>query len=267
MPRSGRLGLASLVFGFASALAAGPALGQQSARGEIRGLVMTPSEVPLSGSEIVVVGDSLSVISDSGGRFVLRGIPPGQHVIRVRRIGYLAQYLAATLVPGEVKDVVITLTPGAYRLPEVEVTARLAKPIEYAWTTKYDDFFRRQRVGLGRYITRKDIDRKPATQTAELLVGVPGIWIRFGAPGLTPNGVKATRCRKMSVWVDGWELRPDPITRPMMGDPRNPAEQVGVLLERIIPLQIEMIEVYTSPSRMQAEFLGNSDCAIVIWTR
>jgi hypothetical protein len=69
------------------------------------------------------------------------------------------------------------------------------------------------------------------------------------------------------VWVDGWELSPDPIINPMMGDPTNEAEQVGVLLERIIPLQIEMIEVYTSPSRMQAEFLGNSECAIVIWTR
>ena len=31
--------------------------------------------------------------------------------------------------------------------------------------------------------------------------------------------------------------------------------------------QIEMIEVYTSPARGQAEFVGNSCGAIMIWTR
>lgn len=263
MPRM----VVSCLVGFLVFLAPGiaaPAAGQSPVPAEIRGRVMTPMEVPLSGAEIAVVGDSLSAISDSGGRFVLRGIPPGQHVIRIRRIGYLAQYLAATLAPGEKKDVVIALIPGAYRLPEVEVTARLAKPIEYAWTTKYDDFFRRKRVGLGYYIGRKDIDRKGGAGTPDLLIGVPGLWIR--PSGFFPAAVKATRCKKMSVWMDGWELHVD-IGRPMMGDPRTPAEQVGALLERVIPLQIEMIEVYTSPSRMQAEFLGNSECAIAIWLR
>lgn len=267
MPYSARPRLLCLVFAFTLALLVPAARGQKPASGEIRGRVITRSEVPIPGAEVMVLGDSLSALTDSGGRFVLRGVSPGEHVIRVRRVGFRAEYLAATLAVGERKEVLIALRFSVYQLPEIEVTARLAKPIEYAWTTKYDDFFRRKRVGLGYYISRKDIDKKPATQTAELLVGVPGIWIRFGAPGLTPNGVKATRCKKMSVWVDGWELRPDPIWNPMMGDPKNEAEQVGVLLERIIPLQIEMIEVYTSPSRMQAEFLGNSECAVVIWTR
>ena len=229
---------------------------------------MTRTEVPLSGAEIAVIGDSLSALSDSDGSFVLRGIPPGQHVIRVRRIGYLAQYLVATLAPGEQKDeVVIALFPGAYRLPEVEVTARLAKPIEYAWTMKYDEFFRRQRVGLGYYITRKDIDRKVATETAELLIGVPGLLIRPGAPGLFPTAVKSGRCVGLSVWVDGWELHLERGMHAMMGDPRTPAEATGALLERIHPLQIEMIEVYTSPARGQAEFVGTSCGAIMIWTR
>ena len=216
------------------------------------------------------MGDSVTAISDSAGKFVLRGIPPGQHVIRVRRIGFLPQYLAATLAPGEQKDdVVIALIPGAYPLPEIEVTARPAKPIEYAWTTKYDEFFRRQRVGLGYYITRKDIDRKPATQTAELLFGVPGLRVTLGAPGLTPNAVGTTRCKNMSVWIDGWELKPQlEVSRnPMYGDPRTSTQVTGVLLERIVPMQIEMIEVYTSPARGQAEFVGTSCGAIMIWTR
>jgi hypothetical protein len=228
---------------------------------------VTRTDIPLSGAEISVAGDSLAAISDSDGSFVLRGIPPGQHVIRVRRIGYLAQYLVAILAPGEQKDeVVITLFPGAYRLAEVEVTARLAKPIEYAWTMKYDEFFRRQRVGLGYYISRKDIDRKTALETPELLIGVPGLQIRPGAPGLVPTAVKSVRCGKFSVWVDGWEQHIE-RGQGMMGDPKTPAQVTGALLERIHPLQIEMIEVYTSPARGQPEFVGNSCGAIMIWTR
>ena len=227
---------------------------------EIRGRVVTMTQVPLPGAEITVLDDSLSVLSDSSGRFVLRAVPPGEHVIRGRRIGFRPQYLAATLTAGERKDVLIALTPGAYQLPEVEVTARLAKPIEYAWTTKYDDFFRRKRVGLGYYLSRKQIEQKGASQTVELLLGVPGLQVRVGALGYVPNTVRSTRCGNMSVWIDGWELHPDPGLR-------TQPERVGMMLELIHPLQIEMIEVYPSPARGQAEFVGSSCGAIMIWTR
>lgn len=227
---------------------------------EIRGRVVTRTEAPLPGAEITVLDDSLSVVSDSGGRFVLRAVPPGEHVIRVRRIGFGPQYFAVTLRAGERKDVLIALTPGVHQLSEVEVTARLAKPIEYAWTTRYDDFFRRKRVGLGYYLSRKQIDQKGASQTVDLFLGVPGLQVTFGALQHVPNTVRSTRCGHMSVWVDGWELRPDPGLR-------TQPERVGNMLERIHPLQIEMIEVYTSPARGQAEFVGSSCGAIMIWTR
>ena len=214
--------------------------------------------VRLSGAEVSILGDSLSVFTDSSGAFVLRGVPLGVHVIRVRRIGYRAQYLAASLRAGEQKDVDIALTPGVFELPELSVTARLAKPIDYAWTTKYDDFFRRKLVGLGRYLSREDIDKKGASHISEILLGVPGVRVFFGAPGISTDQIKFTGCSQISVWVDGVELLP-------LGG-RGPW-QVGEMLERIHPLQIEMIEVYTGPSRMQAEFLGDSCGAIAIWTK
>jgi hypothetical protein len=248
---------------------------------EIRGWVGTPLEVPIAGAEVSVLGDSLVVLTDSAGNFVLRGVPLGEHVIRVRRIGFRAQYLAASLRAGERKEVTIALTPGVYELPELAVTARLAKPIEYGWTTKYDEFFRRKYVGLGRYISRQDIDKKAASHTSEILLGVPGVRVYFGAPGISSDEVKFRGCSQISVWVDGAEVRPlrqvDPpksgrggtigqsAWRPQ-GESVGPAE-VGEMLERIHPLQIEMIEVYTSPAGMQAEFLGNSCGAIAIWTR
>jgi hypothetical protein len=248
----------------------------------VRGSVATPTGHPVQGAEIMVLGDSAAAFTDSSGRFVLRGIPLGEHVIRVRRIGFRAQALAINLRAGEEKEVTIALTLGVYELPELAVTARLAKPIEYAWTTKYDEFFRRKLVGLGRYVSRQDIDKKAASHTSEILAGVPGVRVLFGAPGISPDMVKFIGCNQISVWVDGAELHPlagvAPAPRSMGGastvdalggrpqGQRDPAA-VGEMLDRIHPLQIEMIEVYTGPGRMQAEFLGNSCGAIAIWTR
>ena len=53
----------------------------------------------------------------------------------------------------------------------------------------------------------------------------------------------------------------------MMGDPATPGEFTGEMLDRLIPLQIEFIEVYSGPSQMPAEAVGNSCAAIMIWTR
>jgi hypothetical protein len=230
--------------------------------------------MPVSGAEISILRDTVATLTDSAGRFVLRGIPLGEQVVRVRRIGFRAQYLGINLHAGEQQEVTIALTPGVYELPELAVTARLAKPIEYAGTTKYDEFFRRKLVGLGRYLSRQDIDKKAASHTSEILTGVPGVRVLFGAPGISPDIVKFIGCNRISVWVDGAELHPlgggSPSPRTQMGgrlQGQGDPAAVGEMLERIHPLQIEMIEIYTGPARMQAEFLGNSCGAIAIWTR
>lgn len=187
--------------------------------------------------------------------------------------------LSATLRPGEQREVAIVLLPGAYQLPEVEVTAAATKPIEYAYTSKYDEFFRRQRIGLGHYLTRKDIDRRMASETAQLLMGVPGVFVIPGTPGIRPSSVRLRTCEKASVWVDGVELKEygaaryaPGINAARIGSPSGSGmpslgESLGLLLERILPIQIEMIEVYTGPAQMPAETVGNSCAAIVIWTR
>ncbi len=151
----------------------------------------------------------------------------------------------------------IFLIAGAFDLPDVTVTVKSAKPIEYANTAKYDEFFRRKQVGLGRYLSRRDIDRKAASQTVSLILGLPGVRVMLGVPGVSPTHVWFRGCTQVSVWVDGWMLSPQA---------RTPAE-LGELLDRIHPLVIEMIEVYDSPAVMQAEFLGDSCAAIAIWTR
>lgn len=251
---------------------------QSQPRAELRGHVISRSDAPIAGAEVLILRDSLSASTDSAGRFSVRLVSPGEHLIRVRRIGFQPQYLSATFRPGERREVTIVLTPGAYQLPEVEVIEVPSKPLEYGYTTKYDEFFRRQRIGLGHYLTRKDIDRRAVGQTSELLMGLPGVQIIPGAPGIRPNSVRLRSCEKASVWVDGVELKSSYGDRHQVkpwvsmsggppGEPRTPGEFTGDLIDRILPLQVEMIEVYVGPAQMPAETVGNSCAAIMIWTR
>jgi hypothetical protein len=157
---------------------------------------------------------------------------------------------------------------GAYELPEIAVTARSAKPIEYAWTTRFDDFFRRQQVGLGHYISRADIDRKKPLRTPSLLHGIPGVRIRMRHMGMGGTDVWFRGCTRISVWVDGFKQHYGVYDVEPPFDPGQlQAAITGALVERLFPSQIEMIEVYTNPAEMPAEFLDDSCGAIAIWTR
>ncbi len=186
----------------------------------------------------------------------------------VRRIGFRGQYLSASLQAGETKDVTIVLERGAYELPEIEVTARSAKPIEYAWTHKYDDFFRRRWVGLGRYITRAEIEFRKPYRTANLLAGISCIKVAFRHLGASGTDVKFTclpsRGCAVSVWIDGWKQRFAQFEAPSGA---SAEATLGTYLDRVLPSQIEAMEIYRGPAEMPAEFLDDSCAAIAIWTR
>ena len=130
-------------------LVAGGVAAAQAPPGQVRGTVMTAEGIAIEGAELRVVGGAAKATSYERGWFTFRGLAPGEYVVQVRRIGYKAQQFGAKLWrEGEVKEVKIVLERGVYELPEVVVTARQLKPIEYGWTSRFDDFFRRKQVGL-----------------------------------------------------------------------------------------------------------------------
>lgn len=249
------------------ALVAGRAYAQADRSAQLRGRVTTRMEIPLPLAEIAVLGtEPRTVMTDSAGRFLVRELAVGQHVVRVRRIGFKPQYLSATLVAGEAREFNIILEAGPHELPEVKVTARLAKPIEYAWTTKYDEFFHRRRVGLGKFITREEFEKKNPYRTSSILFEIPGVNVRFS--GHERTEIWFTGCNRISVWIDGFQVRVTPQSGPgsRRGAGPTPAD-IGELISRILPSQIELVEVYSGPARMPAEYLGDSCAAIAFWTR
>lgn len=229
----------------------------------IEGKVESTDGSPLQDVEISWTGGRQTVFTRADGSFSL--FLPGNEVVVVivRKIGYNAQALRIDFGTNTLWRGSIVLAPGTFRLPDVEVTERSAKPARYSATHKYDDFFRRQRVGLGAFINREQIDKMNSLRTIELLRGIPGIHVNVGPDGARGQTyVKVVRCSgpgsKVNVWVDGHKLVP-----PMMGD--EPA--VPEMLSRIDPRAIEMIEVYRGAAQLPGEFHDDGCAAIVIWTR
>jgi len=263
--------------------AAGQLPAQASETVAIRGRVISQEGVGLSSVEVAALGTPFAVSTDSAGWFHLRGLQPGLSVLRVRRIGFKGQHIEVRLDRGPTRSVEIMLEAGAYVLPEIKVVAREAKPIEYAWTTKYDDFFRRRRIHSGTFLNAEAVRRPGSSHTADILRLVPGVRALNGPPSSGAE-LDFSRCRSghIGVWVDGRKLNWEPAQQQAQGlnlqggtyDPvaqakmrRGGLTTLGDVLDRVHPLEIEMMEVYQGIGNIPGEFSDAGCAAIVIWTR
>jgi hypothetical protein len=245
-----------------------------SARAVVEGKILDPVGSPLAQTEIIWQTDRRSVMSRADGSFSLVVPVRGPTVILVRRPGYSAQVLRVDLSMGVWRGNIV-MEPGSFRLPEVVVDAKYAKPAEYAGTTKFDDFFRRKKSGFGTFISREDIERGNAVHTLEILRNIPGVKVYVGNPGNPGSAdIKMARCRddlrsqnlgKVSVWIDGRMEQEQ-----MMADEAEHGLnefRLAEMLSRISASGIEMMEIYRGPGQIPGEFHWDGCAAIVIWTR
>src|SRR5262245_40348342 len=63
------------------------------ARGEVSGRVMAAESgrPPVQGAEASIPKLARTATSDSSGRFSLKGVPPGEHLMVIRAIGFKAE--------------------------------------------------------------------------------------------------------------------------------------------------------------------------------
>lgn len=240
----------------------------------LSGTVVDAQANPIEGVEVRLVGDTVRRFTSATGTFRLLAPGSKELLLQFRRPGYNAQLLTLT----GAWDGTVQMVPGAFELPPIQVNAANAKPIAYASTTKYDDFFRRRHQGIGQFITREEIDRRNALHTPEILEGHAGI--RIDVQTGRGTSVAFARCNeyppKINVYVDGHKLIPnggpisygtaDPRARIMRRDPEVTGI-TGEMLGRVDPRSIELIEVFRGASELPPEFNDGNCGAIVIWTR
>jgi outer membrane receptor for ferrienterochelin and colicins len=100
-----------------------PASATRAQLSSVVGAVTDSAGTPLIGANIMVKGTVLGAASDMAGRFEIRKIPAGEHVLAVTMLGFLRTEIPFTAQPGEVHTARILLRENPILTDEVVVTA------------------------------------------------------------------------------------------------------------------------------------------------
>ena len=178
-------------------------------------------------------------------------VPPGLVVVAARRIGYRFRYVDIHVTPGDPVDGSLVLARSAQQLDTVRVTAARGfydKPARLEYTTRYDDFYQRRRMGFGRFYTREQIDKMHVSAALDVVARVPFIRVNHsqGGVSITSGG---SRCKGIVVFIDGMRSR--------FG---------AEILDMMNAAEIEAIEFYRGMAGMPPAAF-DTECALFVWTR
>ena len=231
------------------------------------GRVYDQAHRAVDGVEVIVNRQEVRTTTDHNGFFTIQ-VFPVDSTVGFRRIGYRPMLLTLQPLPPLRDTILVELIASQVQLPELIVSARPSKPLRYAGTTKYDDVFLRQKLGLGTLITREAIDRRFGSSTAELLHGIPGVQVSNGPP----KRVRFARCLDpggLTVFIDGARQLPQgqfPERGPAVAPSFHETPDVE-MLSRVDPSDVEMIEVYRGVGQIPGVFHWNGCAVVAIWTK
>lgn len=239
------------VLSLVSCVLARPVVAQKGSARVFGTVVNRNTQGPITGAQIVHVGDGRVVTSDSLGFYRFLELAAGIVRFRIVAPGYPVSTFTVALTNGErmERDLELdslVIDPGraaAQALPTVEVEA--TSPLG----RRYLDFERRRTQGRGQYLTRADIEANGASNLQDAVRAMRGVNVDCAGSGCSIRMARAPmRCLPEYI-VD---------------------ERVDNMFGPTVPVRdIEAIELYTGPAEVPGEFAGrNAGCGvIVIWTR
>jgi hypothetical protein len=222
-------------------------VGDATVRGAV---VRADNGRPLANAQVGVVNGPSTRTNDKG-EWTLTEVPAGTRTLEVRAVGYFPMRLTTNL-QHNADAPLIALSSTKSVLETVKVRAGY-------W--RYADlkgFRERQRSGVGRFYTERDIDARASLTTSDLLRSMSGILIEYGDDGnkffvqKTPGAIGADRCIP-TVFLNGAALRD--IDANTLDTFVNPDRIIG----------IEIYQAGMGPAAFQVAFTGCG--SIVFWTR
>jgi hypothetical protein len=228
----------------------------RTGNGRLSGVVRAAQGgAPVAGAQVGVAGGEQTRTNERG-EWTLASAPSGTRVLEVRARGYYPEVRPVDIADGA-PPVPVTLTQLAVRLAELRVTARRGPR---AANNGFEE--RRRSLGLGRFLTEEDVQRRNPTEMSDLFLTVPGlirtrdemgqdIFVMRSTYG-SFTGEGSGRCIP-AVYLDGQML----------------ANLTTADLDAIVaPHQVAAVEVYTDtqvPPQFQNALAGCG--SIVIWTK
>jgi carboxypeptidase family protein/TonB-dependent receptor-like protein/TonB-like protein len=268
--------LHALLLFVAAALAPAVLAAQRDSLGTIAGVVTDSAGAALAGAEVHVGQDG--VWSGANGRFHLAGLRAGNAELRIRRLGFCPDTIAVTVPAGATATITVPLARCAPTLAPVVVRASQRK-----YVGRLAGFNERRDRGIGRFITRADIERLHPAHISDVIRTLPGVSIvvrdnstangparpdrRAEMEGRAPSPTVAdvtTRARirlrgascAPNVYLNGARLSTDP----------------EVDIDSFTPQMLEGIEIYAGSAGIPPQFsapgseAGSRCGAVVLWT-
>lgn len=146
----------------------------QEASGRIMGTVTAePTQQPVSGASVMIVGTSRGTLTNQSGQYVLTNVPAGTHTVRVQLIGHAPSETQVVVRAGAPTVANLTLTVQAVQLQEIVA-------IGYG-TQRRGDL-----TGAVASVDMSAVEQSPVTSIDQILQGTaPGVQVTqaSSAPG------------------------------------------------------------------------------------
>jgi hypothetical protein len=218
---------------------------------------------PMRDALVVIVGTPRSARTDVAGAFRVDHIPAGTRSIEVKSIGLLPMTVSMDFATNASRDTTLSLSRQAQPLKPVAV-----KEHETTMLLMVNDgFYRRQKQGMGAFVTQQDIARHSFSDLISVLQGLRGVHVEYGGTGKT-GGIAFPLPYLLGVSSVQGGLRCSPNF--FLDGAPFPDNDFRWLSGVVPPGQIKGIEVYSSPGTIPAQYdrtWSNGCGSIVIWTR
>lgn len=243
----------SLLACFAVACAVSSAAAQDQ-RAQLTVIVADTLDAPVPGVRVAVNGVTGVVTSDSSGVAVVSEIPLGTRMVSVEHPSYRTESAVVQFPSANHFRLRIALTPTGVPLDTVTVTGRREVAMLHV-----NGFYRRQREGMGSYVTRETLDEldRASPDLSTAFMRMLGFRVERNAYGL-PFIVKSSRGEQS---LSMGECFPSVRVNGMMSDMEE--------LSRIRPGIVEAIEAYANANAAPAEYSdAGAVCGLIlVWLR
>ncbi|MFQ5537853.1 MAG: SusC/RagA family TonB-linked outer membrane protein [Gemmatimonadota bacterium] len=197
------------------------------------------TQQPLQGAQVFVPGTSFGTITNTGGRFLLLNVPPGNVSVRVELIGYAAMEQTVMVTAGSPATADFALESSALQLDELVVTATGVR--------------RKVEIGnaLSTIAAQAEVEERPISDISDLIQGrATGVQVleSTGSVGMGSRiRIRGSNSASLSnepiIYVDGVRVDNDPNSISFETGGQAPSR-----LNDINPEDIESIEIIKGPS-------------------
>lgn len=213
----------------------------------ITGKVTNAGGVPVENARVSVQGAAVSTETQKDGSFTLAGVPPGTQSVLVRRVGYTPVELPLDVSMRAPNRMTVRLGSYTPVLSSVEVKAKAKDPLDAT------GFTRRQKSGLGRYLTQDQIDDIRPSYVSDALRRIPGLYVAGSGYSSNVTTTRGNGC--VRYLLDG-----SPVNA-------TAGQPIDVLVNANDLAAVEFYNVADAPMDL-AGGGANSGCALLaIWTK